>query len=310
MTGRAVLFCCAVLVVLGAGWGITQPLTKIAVSTGFRHFGLVFWQLAIGTALMALIALLRGMRLPFGRRHLRLYVVLALIGTILPNSASYQAAVHLPSGVLSLLLSMVPMLAFPIALGLGLDRFSWRRLGGLGLGLAGVLLILIPSGSFSLSLPVFWVLVALTAGLFYAIEGNVVARWGTEGLDGLQVLFGASLVGAVLVLPMTLASGQWIDPRDLLADTPGHALIASSMIHVLVYAGYLWLVARAGPVFAVQVSYLVTGTGLVWAKLILDESYAPALWIALALMFAGMYLVQPRPNATLAGSTPIGNTAP
>ena len=37
----------ALLVLLGIGWGVTQPLAKIAVSDGYRHFGLVFWQLAI-----------------------------------------------------------------------------------------------------------------------------------------------------------------------------------------------------------------------------------------------------------------------
>jgi hypothetical protein len=37
MTRPAALL--AVLVTLGAGWGITQPLAKIAVSEGYRHFG-------------------------------------------------------------------------------------------------------------------------------------------------------------------------------------------------------------------------------------------------------------------------------
>jgi drug/metabolite transporter (DMT)-like permease len=82
----------------------------------------------------------------------------------------------------------------------------------------------------------------------------------------------------------------------------------SSLVHVVVYAGYMWLVGRAGSVFAVQVSYLVTGFGLIWAKIILSETYAPTLWIALAMMFAGLYLVQPRPKAVLAQAAAIGDT--
>ena len=31
-----------VLVLLGVGWGSTQSLGKMAVSTGFQHFGLIF----------------------------------------------------------------------------------------------------------------------------------------------------------------------------------------------------------------------------------------------------------------------------
>jgi drug/metabolite transporter (DMT)-like permease len=284
---------------LGAGWGITQPLTKIAVSTGHGHFGLIFWQLVIGSVLMAALSLIRGKSLPISRSGVRVFAVVALLGTLIPNTASYQAAVHVPAGILSILLSMIPMFAFPVALAMGLDRFSWRRLSGLGVGLCGVLIIALPGVSGALETPVFWMLVALIAGLCYALEGNVVAKWGTAGMDAIQVLLGASLLGAVAILPLTLASGQFIAPAAL-NGTAGYALIAASVAHTLVYAGYVWLVGRAGPVFTVQVSYLVTGFGILWAKLILDEAYPPAVWAALALMFIGMYLVQPRPKAALA----------
>jgi drug/metabolite transporter (DMT)-like permease len=293
------LFFSAVLVILGAGWGVTVPLTKIAVSTGFGHFGLIFWQLAIGCVLMGAVSVARGRRLPTHPAALRVYAVIALLGTLLPNTASYQAAVHVPAGILAILLSMIPMFAFPLALAMGLDRFSWRRLAGLVAGLAGVLIIVMPGVSAAMKTPVFWMLIALIAGLCYALEGNVVAKWGTAGLDAIQVLFGASLVGAIAILPVALLTGQFIIPSDL-TGPPGQALIVASVAHVLVYSGYVWLVGRAGPVFTVQVSYLVTGFGILWAKVILSEAYPPAVWAALGLMFAGMYLVQPRPKQALA----------
>ncbi len=299
MTRSEVVFFTGVLTVIGAGWGVTVPLSKIAVSTGFGHFGLIFWQLVIGSVLMAVISLCRGKGLPVNAGTLRVFAVVALVGTLVPNSASYQAAVHVPAGILSILLSMIPMFAFPLALALGLDSFSWRRFAGLGAGLLGVLVIVAPGVSVELNAPVFWLLVALIAGLCYAMEGNIVAKWGTAGLDAIQVLFGASLLGAVAILPLTLHSGQFIPPHAL-TGTAGQALLAASVTHTLVYAGYVWLVGRAGPVFTVQVSYLVTGFGILWAKLILGEAYPSAVWGALALMFLGMYLVQPRPKAALA----------
>lgn len=301
MTHRDTIFFTGVLIILGAGWGITIPLTKIAVSTGFGHYGLIFWQLAIGSVLMASLSALRGKGLPVNRTSLRVFAVVALIGTLIPNTASFQAAVHVPAGILSILLSMIPMFAFPVALVMGLDRFSWRRFAGLGVGLTGVLVIVMPGASGALNTPVFWICVALIAGLCYAMEGNIVAKWGTAGLDAIQVLFGASVLGAVAILPVTVVTGQFIPPRDLLGSA-GYALIMASVAHTLVYAGYVWLVGRAGPVFTVQVSYLVTGFGILWAKAILNEAYPPAVWAALALMFLGMYLVQPRAKAALAPS--------
>ena len=293
LSQRQIIAYSAFLILLGAGWAFTQPMSKIAVSEGYKHFGLIFWQFVIGAVVMAVVSMIRRRGLPMGQNHLRLYLIIAVIGTLLPNSASYQAAVHLPAGVLSILLSMVPIFAFPIALALGNDRFEWRRFGGLVVGFIGVLLIVLPGASLAGSPSGFWVLIGLIAGLFYAFEGNYVAKWGTAGLDPIQVLWGASLVGVIISLPLAVLSGQWINPLPPYS-APDYALIASSVIHVLVYSGYVWLVGRAGPVFAVQVSYLVTIFGVFWARVLLDESYAPQIWIALCVMLAGMYLVQPK----------------
>ncbi len=292
----------AILVVLALGWGFTQPMTKLAVSTGYQPFGLIFWQLAIGTLLLGLFCTLRGISLPLKPPHLRLYLIIALVGTVVPNSGSYQAAVHLPAGVISILYSMIPMLAFPIALALRTERFEFRRLGGLLVGFVAVLIITTPWDSAGVGLagaaPV-WVLVLMVTCLCYAFEGNYVARWGTEGLSAVQVLYGASALGMLLVTPLALTSGQWIDPRPPWA-VPDLALVSASVAHVIVYVGYVWLVGQAGPTFAVQISYLVTFAGVFWAQLILGERYPLEVWFALLLMILGMYLVQPKRAAAKA----------
>lgn len=281
---------------MGAGWGLSQPLTKIAVSTGYGHFGLVFWQLGIGAGLMAVICLVRHSALVINTRTLRLYLIIALVGTVFPNTISYQAAVHLPAGIMSLLLSIIPMFAFVIALLLGNDTFAFRRLIGLIIGLFGVMIIIAPAVDFGQDIPVFWAACYLITALFYAFEGNYVAKWGTVGLDAFQVTLGASLVGLIVITPLMLGTGQYVEPLWPL-PVPQLALIASSVVHVLVYATYVWLVTRAGAVFTAQVSYIVTGFGLLWAWIILSEGYASTLWLALGAMFLGMYLVQPKATA-------------
>jgi drug/metabolite transporter (DMT)-like permease len=298
------IFC---LAVMGAGWGATQPLAKIAVSEGYRHIGLVFWQLAIGALVMGAIQTMRGRRLTISRPALQVYVVIAMIGTVLPNSASYEAARHLPAGVISILLSLVPLFAFPFAILMGNEKFQWVRFGGLALGLFGVLLIVAPEASLPERAAIVFIPLALIAPMFYGLEGNVVARWGTAGLDPVEVLYGASVFGALIALPLALASGQFIDPRGPWGR-PDYALMMSSVIHVLVYTAYVWMVGRAGPVFAVQVSYLVTGFGVGWAMLILGESYSVWVWGAMAVILTGVFLVQPSPRAALVELDERGKT--
>jgi drug/metabolite transporter (DMT)-like permease len=149
---------------------------------------------------------------------------------------------------------------------------------------------------------VWWLPMALVAPAFYAVEGNFVARYGTGGLDPVQLLLGASLVGCVLAAPLAVMTGQWISPLPPYG-APDLAIVGSSIAHALAYSGYVWMVGRAGAVFAAQVSYLVTAFGILWAWLLLGETYSGWVWAAIALMFAGLFLVQPRraePQATLA----------
>ncbi len=287
-----------ILVVMGAGWGITQPLAKIAVSEGHRAFGLVAWQLAIGALATGAVLAAQRCRLRCDLPALRVYVIIALIGTVLPNSASFEAARHLPSGLISILLSLVPMFAFPIALVLGNERFAWARLLGLVLGLTGVLIIVAPEASLPERAMIAFVPIALIAPVFYAMEGNIVARWGTAGLNPLEVLCGASIAGTVMAMPLAFATGSYINPI-MVWGAPEWALLASSLIHVVVYTTYVWLVGRAGPLFAVQVSYLVTGFGVLWAILLLGESYSGWVWTAMLVILAGVFLVQPRPRSSL-----------
>ena len=266
------------LIGLGAGWGLTQPLTKITVSGGYPALGLVFWQLLIGAVALAILLWRRLGRVPVSRTSLLVWLGIALIGTILPNSASFRAAVHLPSGIMSIVIASVPMFAFPLAL---------------LLGLGGVALIALPEASLPDRAMVAFLPLALFAPACYAIEANAVAKWGTGRLDPVQVLFGASVIGALIAGPAAWSTGQFIVPGApfVIQDA---TMLASSLIHVAVYTGYVWLVGRAGATFAGQVAYLVTGFGVVWAMVLLGERYSIWVWAALGVMAAGLTLVQPR----------------
>ncbi len=284
-----------VLLAMGLGWGSTQPLGKMAVSTGHEHFGLIFWQLVIGAIVLGTVLLVQRKPVPITRRTVWFAVVIALIGTIIPNSTFYYSVVHLPAGIMSILISTVPLMALPIALLLGTDKFSLTRLAGLACGLLGVVLIAAPAGALPDVAMAAFLPIALIGPLFYAFESNYVARFGTAGMDAIQAMFLASAIGAVITLPLAVGTGQFIDPTQPWTRAEW-ALIASSTIHCFAYASYVWLAAKVGAVFASQTSYIVTGTGVIWAMLLLGERFSPWVWAALAVMMLGLTLVKPRDN--------------
>jgi drug/metabolite transporter (DMT)-like permease len=296
-----------VLLAMGIGWGLTLPLTKIAVSTGHQPYGLIFWQLVIVVLVLTPIALVRRNRRPnritLDLRHLRLFVVVALTGAILPDVFFYMTAAKLPGGILSIVAATAPMFALPIALALGNDQFSWLRLSGLLLGLGGILLMIGPEASLPDPSMAIFVLLALLAPALYATEANIVARWGTYGLDPVQTIIGASFTGVFFALPLALVTGQWVDPFANFGAAE-LALIAAAALHGVVYATYVWLVGRAGSVFAAQSAYIVTATGVLGSMIMLNESYSAFVWLALAVMMLGIFLVQPRASQRL---TPLAD---
>lgn len=283
----------AVLVAAGLAWGSTQSLGKMAAATDHGHFGLILWQQAVAAALTGLIVAWRRRPLPLTRPALTFALVVAIVGTLLPNLSFYLAVERLPAGVMSVVISAVPILALPIAVALGRDRLDGPRVAGVLLGLAGVALIAAPGAALPDPSLAPWLLVALLGPLLYAVEANFVASTGTAGLDPVQAIFLASCTSLALSGALALGTGQVIDPRAPWGQAEW-ALTSMAAISALTYVAYVWLAREGGAVFASQLSYVVTVSGVLWAAALLGERPAPGLWLALALLLGGLTLVRPR----------------
>lgn len=305
MTPRALAY--GTLFAMGVGWGLTIPMAKIAVSTGHQPFGLIFWQLVVVVAFLGALTVIRGKPIVMGRAYLRLFTMVALFGAVMPDIFYYLSAIHLPGGIMAITATCTTMFSLPIAIAMRNEQFEPQRLFGLIFGFAGIVLLMAPKASLPEGTNAIWVLIALLGPLLYATEGNLVARWGTQGLDPLQVVLGASIVGLAFATPLAVVSGQWINP---LADfgRAETALAVGAALHALVYATYVWLVGRAGSVFAAQSAYIVTAFGVLSSMVLLSETYSHWVWLALAVMMIGMFLIQPRPAKPLAPDAGMGES--
>ena len=280
------------LACFGGLWGMTIPLTKVAVSTGHQPIGLIFWQLLFSALILGAIAAVRRQRLRFGRRHLPYFLVIGLLGTLIPNSFSYLAAAQLPAGIMAIAIATVPMFALLIALALGNERFSPLRVLGIVLGVTAMVLLAVPEASLPEPEKAHWVLVALRAPLCYGIEGNYIAHRAPVDLDPMSALLGASVCGALIAAPIAWFGGYFVDLSAPWGKAEW-ALLGSATGHAFAYAGYMWLVGFAGVVFSSQIAYVVTMAALAISMLFLGESYSAFVWLAIGMMLAGLLLVQP-----------------
>ncbi len=291
--GRPPLWVYGVLLLLGTMWGGSFSLAKIAVGAGGHPFGVAMWQGVGGGAVLLAIGLMRRRPPPLSARYAAFYLVTGATGIALPSAAFYTAAPYLPAGILSMLVTTVPMMTYGLALALSMDRISGRRLAGLTLGLAGVWLILGPDANLPGADGLSWALVALIAPVCYAVSNIVGARFRPVDADSLALAAGMLLSGGLLLGAAALTTGN---TYSVLPPWDVTHLAILLLVLIATFAHFLFFVIlnRAGPVFFSQVAYVVTVAGVLWGMLLFGETHGASIWLSLVLLLAGVALVNPR----------------
>ncbi len=290
--GRRLLFLCAVSFCIGTAWGGTYILAKIAMSTGHDPMGISVVTSLISVVLTTGLLLAQGGRVPMGRKAVIFYLACGLFGTAVPNTLSYTIIEHLPVGIVAILTAMVPMMTLLLGWSVGLERFALVRTLGIVLGLAAVALMILPDASLPEAGQSFWVMLGLVIALAYAAENIIIGMASPAGSDALSIMTGLSWGGLFLLLPIVAMRGTWVDITPM--GMPEIALLVMGVVHVVCYFGFVWIIGTAGPVFAAQIGYVVTLSGVFWGMVIYGERHSGYVWLALALMMVGMALVKPR----------------
>ena len=283
------------IMLIGGGgiWGITFSLAKLVTETGIDPIGLALLTGAAGALILLPYALSRPERIPLKRDYLETYVVAGSLGTAFPTCALFVVAPHMPAGVLAIIVSLMPLMTYGIALSFRVERYQGLRAAGIGIGLAAVLMIILPDTSLPNPGMVGWVFVALIAPLAYAGENIYIALRRPADSNPYALLCGMLTAASLLLLPVVLATGGWI-PLESLDGEIIVMILALSMVNIVGYVTFIELIRMAGVLFAALMAYVVTASGVLWGMLIFSETHSAWIWAALALLFAGVALVNPR----------------
>ena len=283
----------ALLIVCGGTFGLIFSANKIAVTGGIPFFAYVFWQtVGAGLVLLLFAALLRR-RPRLSWPFVRAYFVIGFFTLAFPFVLLAFIAPKLPAGVISLGGTLSPTITYILALALAMDRFRWLRIGGIALGLAGVLLVVLPETSLPDSDMAGWVLLSLLVPVSYASGTISAARLAPAEGDSLTMGSGLLFASSIMVFPFMAGSGQWWFFSGPMSDSDW-AQIGAILINAAFFYLLLEIVRRAGPVFFSTQNYVATLAGIGWGILILAESHSVYVWGALALLFAGLFLVTRR----------------
>jgi drug/metabolite transporter (DMT)-like permease len=284
----------AELALLSAIWGGSFLLIKVGVAS-LPPLWVAAGRIALGAlALLALVGL-RRQRLPGGGLVVwgRL-AFMGVVGNILPFALIGWGEVQLPSGVAAILMAMVPLVVVVIAhFQVPDEPLTAGKVAGVGLGLAGIVVLIGPAALAGLGGHVAGELAILLATVCYA--ATAVAGRGLPPLPAAA----ASAAMLLIVGPVGLIAAGLVDPPSTLQPTVG-SLAAVLLLGVLCtgfgYVLYFRVLSRAGAGFVSMNNFLVPVFGVVYGRIGLGEQLTPAALVAMLLILLGLLVQRRRPG--------------
>ena len=288
------------LVFLGSSWGLYFSMLKIAALSGISYVGIVtLTTLGVGAGMIT-IALLRRRKPAFSARHHFFYLVCALTGYLLPMIAELLVIAHMPASVLTLIVSISPLATLLIAWIMKTDKINMPRVVGVLVGAVAIFAILLPDTHVKEAVAWYWLLLATTVPVSYAIHHNFTARCWPSGSDSYQVACGEAIYASLLMVAFSMFHWQW---EDVQSWNQGHsAILFMATIALIDIYIYFELIRLKGPIYTSHANYFMVISGVMWGMLIFAERPSPLMWISALLLVTSLYLIGERKKWTQNGA--------
>jgi len=278
---------------MGVAWGSTVILIKVIAAGGGHPFGIAMWTSVLGAGFLLVFSAVRRRPISLRRDLLWLYAVCGLLGVVIPAIAFYFAAPHLPAGVLSITVTVGPILTFLFSAFFGLERFASLRILGVVFGVLAVALLIVPETSLPDRSAMPWVLLACVPGLCYALENMFLTFRLPDGVSPVMITCGSFMVSSLVLMVVVAASDSFL-PLAWPWGAVEWSIAGMAAINAVCYGLFIYLIPYAGAVFATQVAYVVTISGVAWGIVIFDEQHSVWVWLSLACILTGLTLIRPR----------------
>jgi drug/metabolite transporter (DMT)-like permease len=271
-------------------WGSTYLFIAIAgetipplaaVSTRFIAAGLI----------MAAIVKRRGGSMRVSRRA---FASCVLIGCLLPgaNAVLFFAEKTVPTGLASLLIASVPLWVVMLRLW-GRERLQARTLLGVGVGFAGVAVLLRPSGGATTT----GIVLCVVSALMWSV-GSVAAARLPMPRDVFAATAWEMLAGGFVLLPWGLVSAGGMSP-SLSSSLAWLYLVTIGS--VVGYTAYAWLLAHAPLSTVSTYAYVNPIVAILLGVLFRNEHLTVRVLIGAAIVVAAVAgVVRQQPPAATA----------
>jgi drug/metabolite transporter (DMT)-like permease len=261
-------------------WGSTYLAIRITVET-LPPLLAVSTRFILAGTIMATVVIARGGSMRVSRRA---FASCVLIGCLLPgaNAVLFYAERDVPTSLASLLIASVPLIVVLLRL-LGRERLSAPALAGVGVGFAGLAVLLRPQGGAT----TLGIGLCMVSALMWSL-GSVASARLTMPENPFAATAWEMLVGGFVMLPGGLATTSSFSPSttSLLAW-----LYLVTIGSVVGFTAYTWLLARAPLGLVATYAYVNPIVAIILGVLVRNEHISGRTLVGAVIVVSGVALV-------------------
>ncbi|MDR3373636.1 MAG: DMT family transporter [Ancalomicrobiaceae bacterium] len=251
----------------------------------------------VGLAALILHGVLRltGRRFPTDRPTLTAFLVMGILNNVLPFTLIVWGETRIGAGLAAILNAMTPLTTAVIAQFLTPDeRLNPGKIAGILTGFLGVAVMIGETALDGLSADLVAELACLAATVCYGFSGIYGRRFGRMRLDPVVTAAGQLTASSLVLAPLALCFDQpWQLPMPGMAAIGaviGIAVLSTAFAYIL----YFRLLASAGATNSALITLLVPVSAILLGALVLGERLEVRHFLGMALIGAGLALIDGR----------------
>ncbi|SLN29295.1 putative DMT superfamily transporter inner membrane protein [Pseudoruegeria aquimaris] len=278
------------ILLLGLGWGSSfffneillrelGPLTVALGRVGTGALGCWIW----------LLARRAPMRIPAG--SLGVLTLFAAIQYAIPLTVFPVTQQYITSSAAGIVNATTPVMAVAVShFWPGGERATWMKSIGVGLGLAGIVVLVSPAFRGQGASDPWALLATMIAPFCYGIALNLMRRF--DGMNRTLLTAWSLLIGTAMLAPVAL--GLEGMPHIERAETWAALFVIGFVLTAGAFILLFWLIPIVGGTTASTITFLTPVSAVLLGVLILAEPIGPAQIAGMAVIFSGLIFIDGR----------------
>lgn len=271
-------------------WGTSFMFTAVSLES-FSPVAIVSLRVLIAAVILTVFMYAKGLRFPMKPLAWAVFLLLGIMGNLLPFFLISTGQKDVSSGITGLLMAFMPLatmiLAHYFVSGESLNRF---KIFGFMLGITGVVIVLWPSlvGAHS---NLLGGLLIFLATFSYAINAILVRR--LPSYHPLVTAAGVMIISSIVIVPLWLWQGlPWQQSYGLNASLSllWLGVGPTAFGTILLFA----VIGAAGPTFLSYINYVIPVVAYFTGVLLLGEAFEWQSLAAMLLIILGIGLTRKR----------------